>query len=117
MTLGRMGVGLALALSLAASSACGGAAASTSTNHIDLPRSYLFAPADITVKAGATVTWTNSDQFTHSVRLVDTGEVLGVLRPGETLTHVFDMPGIYKYDCSFHPQNMHGTVTVTTPQR
>jgi len=115
MTFGRTALGVALALTLAAGAACGGAAASntTTTNHIDLPRSYLFSPADITVKAGTTVTWTNSDQFTHSVRLVDTGEVLGILKPGDTLTHVFDKPGSYKYDCSFHPQNMHGTVTVT----
>jgi plastocyanin len=114
MTLGRMALGIALALSLAAGAACGSAAASASTNHIDMPRSYLFAPADITVKAGTAVTWTNSDQFTHSVRLVETGETIGVLKPGETLTHVFDKPGVYKYDCSFHPQNMHGTVSVTS---
>jgi len=113
MTFGRMTLGIALAFSLTASAACDGAAASTSTNHIDLPRSYLFSPADVTVKAGTTVTWTNSDQFTHSVRLVDTGEVLGILKPGDALTHVFDKPGTYKYDCTFHPQNMHGTVTVT----
>ena len=115
MTFARVALGIALALSLGAGAACAGAAASTSTNHIDLPRSYLFSPADITVKAGTTVTWTNTDQFTHSVRLVDTGEMLGVLKPGDTLTHVFDKPGAYKYDCSFHPQNMHGTVTVTAP--
>jgi plastocyanin len=113
MTFERMALGIALAFSLTAGAACGGAAASTSTNHIDLPRSYLFSPADITVKVGTTVSWTNSDQFTHSVRLVDAGETLGILKPGETLTHVFDKPGTYKYDCSFHPQNMHGTVTVT----
>jgi plastocyanin len=108
-----MALGIALAFSLTAGAACGGAAASTSTNHIDLPRSYLFSPADITVKVGTTVSWTNSDQFTHSVRLVGTGQTLGILKPGDTLTHVFDKPGTYKYDCSFHPQNMHGTVTVT----
>ncbi len=113
MTAGRIALRIALAFSLAVGAACGGAAASASPNHIDLPRSYLFSPADITVKAGSTVTWTNSDQFTHSVRLVDSGEVLGVLKPGDTLSHVFDKPGAYRYDCSFHPQNMHGTVTVT----
>jgi plastocyanin len=117
MSLARTGLAIALALSFATGAACGGTAASATTNHIDLPRSYLFSPADITVKADTTVTWTNSDQFTHSVQLVDTGEMLGVLKPGDTLTHVFDKPGTYKYDCSFHPQNMHGTVTVTASQR
>ena len=107
--------GLATALALGVGAACGGPAAAVSTNHVDLPRSYLFQPADITVKAGTVVTWTNSDQFTHSVRLADTGEVLAILKPGDTLTHVFDKPGVYRYDCSFHPQNMKGTVTVTAP--
>jgi plastocyanin len=115
MRFDRRALRVTLALSLAVGAACGGAAASGSTNHVDLPRSYLFSPADITVKAGTTVTWTNSDQFTHSVRLVDTGEMLGVLKPGDTLGHLFDKPGTYRYDCSFHPQNMRGTVTVTAP--
>ena len=32
---------------------------------VDLPKSYKFAPAAITVTAGTTVTWTNDDNFTH----------------------------------------------------
>src|SRR5688572_33417198 len=53
--------------------ACQGAEpnAPVATTQVDLPRSYKFAPEDIVVSAGATVTWTNNDNFTHSVRLLD----------------------------------------------
>jgi plastocyanin len=106
----------ALALVCVIGAACGGPArASVSTDHIDLPHSYLFSPADITVPAHTTVTWTNSDQFTHSVHLLDIGEAIAMLKPGETFSHRFDAPGVYAYECSLHPQNMHGSVTVTAP--
>ena len=36
------------------------------TNRVDLPPSYKFEPALITVPDGTTVTWTNKDNFTHS---------------------------------------------------
>ncbi|HEY6958997.1 MAG TPA: plastocyanin/azurin family copper-binding protein [Candidatus Limnocylindria bacterium] len=109
----RFVAGLTLFLAVGCASAAGSSpSTAATTDHVDLPRSYLFSPAAINVKAGTTVTWTNDDQFTHSVRLVATGEVLGILKPGETLTHTFTAPGVYQYDCSFHPQNMKGTVTV-----
>lgn len=112
----RAVLAVAIAIALVFEAACGSTATvRVSTSHIDLPHSYLFSPADITVNAGTSVTWTNSDQFTHSVRLIDSGETLAILKPGDTLSHRFDKPGVYTYDCSFHPQNMHGTVTVTGP--
>lgn len=95
-----------------ASAASAGGSGPVATDHVDMPRSYLFAPASITVKAGTTVTWTNNDNFTHSVRLLGTNETLGIVKPGESLTHTFATAGVYQYDCSFHPQNMKGTVTV-----
>lgn len=102
-------------IALLAASACAGpapAAGPAATDHVDLPRSYKFAPADIVVNVGTTVTWTNSDQFTHSIRLLDGNTVIGLIHPGEKVTHLFDKAGTYRYDCSLHPQNMKGTVTV-----
>jgi len=81
-------------------------------DHVDLPRSYLFSPADIAVAPGTTVTWTNSDQFTHSVRLVDGDQMVGIMKPGESVAFTFAKAGTYRYECTFHPQNMKGTVTV-----
>lgn len=84
------------------------------TNHVELPPSYIFMPQVITVPAGTTVTWNNHDNFTHTVRLLDRADkVIGTMRPGESITYTFDKAGTYHYDCSLHPQNMHGTVIVT----
>jgi len=105
----------ALALALAA---CGStpAAQPAATDRVDLPPSYLFSPALIRVASGTTVTWTNHDYFTHSVRLIDLGnQVVGIMHPGQTVRFTFGRSGTYHYDCSFHPQNMKGTVFVTGP--
>ncbi len=106
----------ALGLILAACSGSGGAGGSpVATTTVDLPQSYKFAPSAITVANGATVTWTNHDNFTHSVQFLD-GGLPGdprVMKPGETVTFTFDKAGTFSYQCSFHPQNMKGSVTVT----
>ena len=36
-----------------------------------------------------------------------------VVKPGETAEHTFHAPGIYPYICTFHPDDMTGTVVVT----
>jgi plastocyanin len=87
--------------------------APVATSQVDLPRSYKFAPEDITVAAGTTVTWTNHDNFTHSVRFEDTGEVQ-MMSPGESVAHQFTDAGLYRYDCSLHPQDMKGSVLVAS---
>ena len=64
--------------------------------------------------AGTRVTWTNHDNFTHTVRLIDQGNrVVGTMSPGQSVTFTFSRPGTYRYDCSLHPQDMHGSVIVT----
>lgn len=83
------------------------------TDQVDLPKSYRFAPAAITVPAGTVVTWTNSDTFTHSVRLLDQGDTALIMRPGQSVRFTFPTPGLHRYDCSFHPHDMRGTVAVT----
>jgi plastocyanin len=92
----------------------GTAAGSIATSKVDLPPSYKFVPPAIAVETGTTVTWTNSDHFTHSVQFLD-GGLPGaplMMDPGATVTYLFDRPGIYHYQCHLHPQNMQGTVTV-----
>jgi plastocyanin len=104
---------LLTAFVLIAGCSAGPAASPVATDQVDLPRSYKFVPADITVELGTTVTWTNTDQFTHSVRLVDDGGDVLVIRPGESVSYTFEEPGLRHYDCSFHPHDMKGTVLVT----
>jgi plastocyanin len=102
------------ALVLAACSAAA-PASPVATSQVDLPRSYKFAPAAITVPVGTTVTWTNHDNFTHSVRLIDDGGAVMTMKPGASVSYTFETAGLRHYDCSFHPQDMKGTVLVTEP--
>ena len=57
------------------------------------------------------LTWTNNDSFSHTVRMLDSDDVQ-LMRPGESVTHTFPAPGLYRYDCSLHPQDMQGSVLV-----
>jgi plastocyanin len=93
---------------------CGGAGGhgpAVATDHVSMAKSYRFDPDVIRIKAGDTVTWTNNDNFTHSVRLQDGGETQ-FMKPGESVTHAFTTPGVYQYDCSLHPKDMRGSVQV-----
>lgn len=110
-------VALAVALAACSSSGSGGgaSAAPVATSTVDLPPSYKFVPAEITVQVGTTVTWTNHDNFTHSVQFKDGGLPTDprLMKPGESATYTFGMAGTFHYQCSLHPQQMQGTVTVT----
>ena len=106
---------LATAALVAACASTGPSGSPVATSKVDLPPSYKFAPAAITVTAGTEVTWTNDDHFTHSVQLLD-GGLSGdphVMAPGQAVTVTFPAAGTYHYQCHLHPQNMKGTVEVT----
>ena len=103
-------MGAALLLAGCASAA---PAEPVATDQVDMPPSYKFVPEVITVADGTTVSWTNSDNFTHSVRLLDDGGDVLIAKPGESVNHTFEGVGEHKYDCSFHPQDMTGVVVVT----
>jgi plastocyanin len=75
---------------------------------------FAFSPADITVKKGTTVSWTNKDSATHTVTENDgkTGPDSGNLATGKSYSFTYNTVGTFKYHCAIHP-NMVGTVTVT----
>ena|SRR5437763_980889 len=73
---------------------------------------FRFTPAELTVKAGTTVRWTNKGYVPHTVDFTDGGVNSGVLNSGNQFTHTFATPGTYPYLCHIHPF-MHGTVVVT----
>ncbi len=107
---------LAAATLVAACASTAPSGSPVATSKVDLPPSYKFVPTAITVAAGTTVTWTNDDHFTHSVQFLDgglPGQPL-LMDPGATATFTFTKPGLYHYRCSLHPQNMQGTVQVTS---
>ena len=118
MTIRRLRSYLLLAgLALLLLAGCGGkklaASQAVATSKVDLPPSYRFSPAVINVGVGTTVTWTNHDHFTHSVRFSSgSGAGTHVLKPGGSYAVAFRSKGLFKYDCSFHPHDMRGEVIV-----
>ena len=84
------------------------------TDQVQLPKSYRFDPPVIQVKQGTTVTWTNHDDFPHTVQILAGADAathdLGI---GKTVTISFDQPGTVYYHCSLHPAQMNGEVVVT----
>lgn len=112
MTLRLRAAGASLLLAACAHAGNGGTP--VATDHVELPPSYIFRPAAIAVSSGTAITWVNRDHFTHSVHLIDDGGAVHVLRPGDSVTVAFARVGVHRYDCSFHPRDMHGSVTVTS---
>jgi plastocyanin len=77
-----------------------------------------YDPSPLTVKAGASVTWTNRDSSIHTVTsgLPEKGDVgtlfdSSLISPGNTFVHVFDKQGTFDYSCTLHPF-MHGQIIV-----
>ncbi len=72
-----------------------------------------FAPAEVTIKAGETVTWKFTDKVPHTVQGIG-DKAMGINSPiidkGEW-SYTFTVPGSYRYLCSLHPE-MRGTITV-----
>jgi len=101
-----------LAVAAAAAAGCGAAGTSTpvATDHVEMAKSYRFDPKVIEIKAGESVTWTNNDNFTHTVKVED-GPDHKVGR-GDSVAITFDRPGTYHYVCTLHSHDMHGEVIV-----
>ena len=72
---------------------------------------FTFNPQTLTVKAGATVTWTNKDDIPHTVAAVNKEFRSKALDTDDAYTFTFTTPGTYAYFCSLHP-HMTGTIVV-----
>ena len=71
---------------------------------------FAFGPAEITIAAGGTVTWTNTDSQAHTATSAGNFDT-GPIEPDGTASVTFDEPGTFTYICSLHPF-MTATVTV-----
>ncbi len=119
---------VALALGIALAMGCGGSKSSnpyssnnnnppppppppvsTHTHNITIAN-FSFSPASLSIPAGDTVIWTNTDAVGHTVTS-DTGSELGssILATGATYMHVFTTAETASYHCSIHTY-MHGAV-------
>lgn len=83
----------------------------------------VFQPADVTIHAGDSVTWTVTEAIgaPHSVTsgtpndakpgtAFDSG--IGLRQNGDSFSFTFATAGTYPYFCAVHPDTMTGTVTV-----
>jgi plastocyanin len=82
-------------------------------------RNIQFDPAEVTIKAGETVTWTNNEDVPHDVEKTggpgptfSSGPEGGMMQ-GDEFAQSFERPGTYEYVCRVHAPGMAGTVTVT----
>jgi plastocyanin len=75
--------------------------------HID---NFVFQPAELKIKLGTTVTWTNRDDIPHTV--VSAGKFRSKpMDTDNTFSFTFISAGDYKYFCSLHP-HMSGMIKV-----
>ena len=70
---------------------------------------FKFAPAEIEVPAGATVTFTNLDLVPHTA--TGDGFDTGTIKKGESKAVTFSDAGDFPYLCTFH-RHMKGRVRV-----
>ena len=101
-----------LLVAIGVAAGCGGTGSSepVATTEVTMAKSYRFDPKTIEVKAGDTVTWTNDDNFTHTVEVE--GQDDHKVGQGDSFAIRFDKPGTYDYVCTLHSHDMHGTVVV-----
>jgi quinohemoprotein ethanol dehydrogenase len=72
---------------------------------------YRYGPGRIRIKAGTTVTWTNSGDLPHSATDTEFKWDTGDIDPGQSKSVTFGAPGNYYYICRPHPW-MYGQIIV-----
>jgi plastocyanin len=78
---------------------------------------FQFQPAELEVKAGTTVTWTNEDDIGHTITSGTSENKDGrfdmrLAGKGATFSFTFTQPGTFTYFCNRH-QSMQGRIRVT----
>jgi len=105
---------LVLVLTLSACATVGAAPPASSPPPGEGPTVVLeassFAPADVRIDPGTTVTWRWAEGMAHDVVGSD---FASAIQTEGTFTHTFEQPGAYDYWCNLHP-GMKGTVTVVS---
>jgi plastocyanin len=102
-SLGRLAIAAAITLFL-------GSACAHAEDTIVTIDNFTFQPAQLTVKAGTTVTWKNHDDIPHTI--VSAGKFRSkTLDTDDSFTFTFTAAGEYKYFCSLHP-HMTGMIKV-----
>lgn len=72
-------------------------------------QNFAFNPGTLTVKKGATVTWTNNDSVPHQIKSDSFNSTK--LTNGQNFSFTFTTPGTFNYSCAIHP-SMTGKIIV-----
>ncbi|UWQ97742.1 cupredoxin family copper-binding protein [Rhodobacteraceae bacterium S2214] len=87
--------------------------AQAATNHVVTIKNMAFSPANLTIKAGDTVTWVNEDRAAHSAwESANNAFDTGLLSTGQSAALTFGAAGSFNYRCRPHG-NMRGSITIT----
>jgi plastocyanin len=90
----------------------GGGGGTTATVTITIS-GFAFAPNSVSLKAGQTVAWRNSDSVSHTATADGGAFDTGVIGPGATSTPVaVSATGSLAYHCAIHP-SMVASLSVT----
>lgn len=73
---------------------------------------FAFGPGSVSVPAGQSITWTNSDDSPHQITVPGAKLKTDFVFKGQSESLTFSQPGVYAYNCALHP-NMKGAVEVT----
>lgn len=115
---GRYPIVIAIAL-VVFITACGGSGSETTTtagggtgsaNSITID-DFAYAPSELTVSVGSTVSWTNEQSASHTVTADDGEFDSGTLAQGDEFSETFGTAGTFAYHCTIHP-SMTATITV-----
>jgi len=122
-----IGGGVGIWMAVSHSNGGGQSSNDTTTNATDMTsksqvavdmRDLSFTPANIKIKKGTTVTWTNQDTVAHNVVAVDASNAGGLPTDAPTFGHggtfsfTFNKVGTFNYECIPHKGFMHGSVQV-----
>ena len=94
----------------AAGIACSASAAEVAVDQRDLK----FVPDAVTIKAGDSIRFTDTDRIAHDVTIDNadgTSDDKGMAEYNQQIVVKFDKPGLYHAHCRIHPQ-MHMTIMV-----
>jgi amicyanin len=75
-------------------------------------KNFAFDPAELKIKAGDTVVWTNKDAVSHNLVSITGYEIISpTISTGGNYSHTFNAAGEYAYQCEIHP-SMKGKIIV-----
>lgn len=70
-----------------------------------------FVPDELSISAGSTVTWMNTDATSHTSTSDGALWASGTLAPGRQFSFTFQATGTFPYHCTIHP-GMVGRIVV-----